>query len=255
MIGAGGFAAILALMVFVFVRNAPDMQTSGRAAPPASWGDVWAGLVRAARTLEVWQIAIVATAMSGPMLTIGGLWGTPYLMSAYKLARPEAAFYVSLMLLGWAVGAPFSGWLSDRIRRRKILLSGFSGLLVACITLLVFAPELPLWLTVGAMVLSGFSGAAMAITFALAREVTKPEINGSVTGIVNGMTVASGAVLQPLVGLILDHVWNGVAVGGSRIYQAADYRLAFALILAWAFAGFLMTLTLRETYATNVVEE
>jgi len=105
------------------------------------------------------------------------------------------------------------------------------------------------------MALIGFSGAAMAISFALAREVTRPEINGAVTGIVNGMTVASGAVLQPLVGLILDHVWDGALVDGSRVYQPGDYRLAFALILAWAFAGFLMTLTLRETHARSIAEE
>ncbi len=255
MIGAGGFAAVLALLVFVFVRNAPEKSAAEKAAPVASWGEVWTGLLRAARTREVWQIALVAMAMAGPMLSIGGLWGTPYLMSAYDLPRPEAAFYVSLMLLGWAIGAPFSGWLSDRIRRRKVLLSGFAALLTLCVALLVFAPALSLWLSAAAMALIGFSGAAMAITFALAREVTRPQINGSVTGIVNGMTVAAGAVLQPLVGLILDQVWNGALEQGSRVYQAQDYRLAFGLILAWAFAGFLMTLTLRETYARSIAEE
>jgi len=252
MTGAGIFAGLLALTVFAVVRNAPGKPASEPPAPVAGWGDVWSGLVRAAGTREIWQIAIVATAMTGPLLNIGGLWGTPYLMSAYDLTRAEAAFYVSLILFGWAVGAPLSGWLSDRIRRRKIFLVGPSAILSICLALIALVPGLPLALTVTAMVMIGFTGAAMVVCFALAREVTPPDINGSVTGIVNGMTVASGAVLQPLVGLILDFVWDGSMTDGSRMYQPEDYRLSFLLILAWAVAGFLMTLTLRETHARNI---
>ncbi len=255
MTGAGAFAALLALAVFIFVRNAPDAAGEQPKAHPTSWADVWKGLVRAARTFEVWRIAIVATAMSGPMLTIGGLWGTPYLMSAYGLTRPGAAFLVSLMLFGWAIGAPFCGWLSDRIARRKILLTGFSAVLAGCLALLVFAAQMPLWLCVTAMVTIGFAGGAMTVTFALVREVTPARISGSVTGIVNAMTVASGAVLQPLVGLALDRLWDGTLLNGSRLYQPDDYRAAFALILAWTIAGFLMTLSLRETHATNISEK
>ena len=66
------------------------------------------------------------------MLVIGGLWARHRLM-AFELPRPEAAFFMSLLLLGWAVGAPFSGWLSDHIGRRKPI--PVTGLVVICIML------------------------------------------------------------------------------------------------------------------------
>ena len=53
---------------------------------------------------------------------MGGLWGTPYLMTAYGLDKTYAASLVSLLFLGWAFSAPLSGWLSDRIQKRKALL-------------------------------------------------------------------------------------------------------------------------------------
>ena len=252
MIAAGFFAVILALAVFAFVRNSPEPVGHKRNRSETAWRDVWQSLRKAASSGEIWRIAFVAAAMSGPMLTIGGLWGTPYLMTAFELTRPQAAFYVSLMLFGWAIGAPLSGWLSDRIKRRKFFLIGPSLAISACLSLIIWAPQLSLMPTVAALFFTGLFGGSMSATFALAREVSSREITGSVTGIVNGMTVASGAILQPLVGLILDKVWDGTVENGSRLYQPEDFRLAFMLILAWVFAGFLMAFTLRETRAKHL---
>ena len=95
--GLGLFGGLLALLVYAFVRNGPENHKIKKK-QKNTWKNMWRGLARAANTREVWKIALVAATMTGPMLTMGGLWGTPYLMSAYGLARPEAAFYMSLML-------------------------------------------------------------------------------------------------------------------------------------------------------------
>ncbi len=63
----------------------------------------------------------------------------------------------------------------------------------------------------------------------------------------NSMTVASGAILQPLVGLALDLSWDGTIMDGARHYAAADYRMAFLLVLATLVIGLLTAFSLRET--------
>ena len=206
-----------------------------------------AGLGRAMASKEVWKVAFVASAMSGPMLALGTLWATPYLMTAYGLDRPNAAFLVSLMLVGWALGAPFSGWLSDRIRVRKNLLVISSGLLTLSLCAIVFIPSLPLPITIAVFILIGATGAAMAICFALVRENCPASISGSVTGIVNSLTVASGAVLQPIVGLLLDMLWDGTSDQTGRVYSASDYQSAFSVVLLVTAIGFLVSLTLKES--------
>ena len=247
----GAFGALLALAVFAFVRNSPTPDQDKADRSSVTMRDIWKGLIRASRIREVWKIAFVASAMSGPMLTLGGLWGTPYLMAAYDLARPTAAFLVSLMLLGWAFGAPFGGWLSHRIQKQKALLILGSGMLSLCIAIIALVPQLPLVVTVILLAVAGFSGGTMAITFALARHAAPSEIMGSVTGIVNSMTVASGAVLQPLVGLVLDAMWQGRLLDGSRFYEAADYRTGFLLVLATAILGFIIAILLKEPQAID----
>ena len=239
---AGGF---LALIVFLVVRNSPRPETS-KTSPETATGNVWAGLALAAKSFVVWKIAFVAATMSGPMLALGALWGTPYLMIAYGLDRPQAAFLVSLLLLGWAFGAPFNGWLSDYIGHRRRLLVLGSAILSLVLGLLCLVPTLPLWLCVMLLIVAGMSGSAMSVCFALAREVVPPQVGSSATGIVNSMTVASGAVLQPLVGLLLDLRWDGAIVDGARHYLAEDFRISFLVIGASAIAGFLVACTLPE---------
>jgi len=243
--GLGFFGGLLAVVIYAFVRNGPENHKIKKKQKDI-WKNMWRGLARAASTREVWKIALVAATMSGPMLAVGGLWGTPYLMSAYGLARPEAAFYMSLMLFGWAFGAPFTGWLSDHIGHKKALLVGGSGILSLTLGIIVFQPNVPLWLTVSLFVLAGVSGSAMATAFALVREVAPADISGSVVGIVNSMTVASGALLQPLVGAILDVRWDGSLIEGARTYAESDYRWSFAIVFASALVGFITCLNLKD---------
>ena len=242
----GVFGILLAILILIFVRNEPPEMDGVPTRPVESWASVWGGLVKAVLLGNTWKIAFVAAALSGPMLTIAALWGTPYLMRAYGLPRPEAAFWVSLMLFGWAVGAPISGWLSDHLQKRKALLVG--GLLVQTLVLgmLSLVAELSLYGTIGLMVIGGLAGSTMVSTYALVRETSTTDIRGSVTGIVNSMTVASGAVLQPMVGLILDLVWDGTMDQGSRQYQTGDYQSAFLVVFAASVLGLIISLTLKE---------
>lgn len=241
-----GAGALLAFAIMLFVRNAPE-RTVSKEQPRETWSVIGKGLKNAGTDLNVWKVAIVASTMSGPMLTLGALWGTPYFQAAYGLERTEAASLVSVILLAWAFGAPFAGWLSDRIRMRKALLVVGSAVLTIATACLVFVPDLPIWMSVVVFATMGASGAFMAISFALVREISVPEIGATVTGIVNSMTVASGALLQPAVGFVLDRIWSGETIDGARVYLAADYRTGFSLILGACVIGLIVSLTLKES--------
>jgi MFS family permease len=250
-LGWAGFG--LAVMIFLFVRNAPetpegqitnDVKKRERA---EKWSALWASLRAASTDSDVWKMSFVAATLSGPMLVLGGLWGTPYLMKAHDLARPDAAFLMSLLLLGWAISAPFCGWLSGKIGRSKPIVISGAIALCAMLTLLIFAPGLPLGTVVPILIAIGLSGGSMVTCFALVRDVMPVHKAGAATGIVNSMTVASGAVLQPLVGLALDILWAGDLKNGAPVYQASDYRIAFILVLIAALGGLIVAFRLRET--------
>ena len=243
---AAAFAFGLSTVIAIVVRNSPVERTAEQEGE-IRWSEIWAGFRTSIRRREVWRLAIVAMAMSGPMLALGGLWGVPFLSSAYGLERAQAAFYTSLSLFGWAIGAPFLGWLSDRIQLRKTPLVACAAVNVASLAAISLIPGLPLPVIATLFFLSGFTGATMVITFAIAREVSPKPLHGTVSGVVNGMTVAAGAVLQPIIGWLLDLRWDGTMVEGARIYQPADYRFALIALVVWSGIGFLLAFGLRET--------
>src|SRR3546814_18028168 len=62
-------------------------------------------------------------AMTGAMLAFGGLWGVPYLERAHDLPKAEAAGLVSVLFVGWGIGAPVWGIVSDRLSRRRAVIA------------------------------------------------------------------------------------------------------------------------------------
>jgi hypothetical protein len=89
----------------------------------------------------------------------------------------------------------------------------------------------------------------MVLCFAVARENTPSWSAGVTLGIVNGFVVGSGAILQPLVGWLLDLGWSGTLVAGARVYSLDTYQAAFLVLPATCGLGALLTLLLRETGA------
>jgi hypothetical protein len=119
-------------------------------------------------------------------------------------------------------------------------------LLAIALGLIALLPNPTILSTVLLFTLVGVSGSVMVSAFALIREVTPNKFQGASIGIVNAMTVASGAILQPLIGLILDLRWDGAMIEGARIFTQADYRFSFMIIFFTALLGLIVCLSLKE---------
>ncbi len=250
-LAAAGFG--FALLVAVFIRNAPEkasQQDAKIAQEKTDWAGLWQSLKIVLKRKDVWKIAFVAAAMSGPMLTLGALWGTPYAIEAYGLSRPDAAFQMSWLLLGWAAGAPFWGWLCAQIGKLRLVLRANMLLLCVLLGLIIFISSLPLGIFTIIIFCIGFAGGGMTACFGLVRVTMPSEYVGAATGVVNSLTVASGAVLQPLVGLGLDLLWSGTMTVGTSSYQASDYRYAFSVILFSCLCGFIVAIFLEDEQQT-----
>jgi MFS family permease len=238
LLGAGGIA--LAILAWTTVRD--KWRGGGGMANAAS------GFGRVAKHPQTWLIAIVGLGTSAPLLAFASLWSVPFLETAYGLQTTAAAGLTSLIFIGWAVGAPLIGWLSDRIGLRKLpLLIGLVGETLA-MAAIIYIPNLPLPILGLLSFLFGFLGAVQVICFALAKENHPLALSGTAIGIVNTMVTGAGAFFQPLVGLLLDLSWSGATVAGARVYGGGEYRLAFVSLLACALLSFLCLLAVRETY-------
>lgn len=252
----GALTALLAATCFVTVRDRPAPRDAPAARPkPDELGlrEIVAGIPSVILNPRSWTVGLISGGIYGGFAAFVGLWGVPYLTQVYELPRVRAANLVGLAALGLLVGAPLLGWLSDRLRRRRLPLIVVSGLnVVTWIALVAPAPPIAPDFLPLICFLIGLGSSVVVLVFAAIREVNDPRCVGVALGFHNLPTFLSFGVMQWVTGLVLDHHWDGALLAGVRIYGADAYRAAFALCLALAAGSFLSACLAPETRGRNI---
>jgi MFS family permease len=243
-------ALLLALLLFFLV----PMRSSEQKQQVAGAG-ILQGLKAVTINPQTWLCSLIGFGMAASMLAFGGLWGVPWLSSTQGFTTTEAAGITSMLFVGWAIFSPLCGWASDRMGRRNPILSTGSLIALLCLLLLVyFTPQSTAMLMVLIFVL-GAGGSAMTICFGSVKELNDINYSSTSLGLMNMCIVGSGAVMQPLIGWLLDLNWDGTLQQGARVYGAAGYNTAFASLLVVNLAALIGTLLLRETWCRQVGTE
>ncbi len=199
-----------------------------------------------------WLAAGLGFGLAASMLAFAGLWAVPWLEQVYALSTAKAASIASLTFIGNAVGSPLAGWWSDRMGRRKpvLLLGAVAGLVGTSAT--VYGSQ---WSVLSLQVLffvSGFAAAVIPTAFAAVRELNEPRVAGTTLGLVNMFVVGSAAVLQPLVGILLDNSTESTAV--TATYSAANYHWALSTVVLANALALLCALLIKESNCQNATK-
>jgi sugar phosphate permease len=254
----GAVTALLAALAAFVVRDRPEAMgftpLAPRPARAASLADVLRGIPLVVGNAHTWPPALAASGVYATELAFVGLWGVPYLTQVYGFDRVRAANTIALVAVGMMVGAPLVGWLSDRwLERRRLPFVGFLGVYAACWLPLALPGLRPAPTMLGPLFfLMGLSGSCLVLVWACAREVNDPGRVGIVMGFCNAPIFLGFALLQWLMGVILDVRWQGLVAAGVRLYPPEAYEAAFALCLALATAAFVAAMLVTETRCRNV---
>lgn len=249
-VGAGIFGVGLAIALALVVR---ERRTSlATHVPPLRARE---GLRLVLANPQSWALALYGAGITGPILAFGGLWGVPYLMAKHGIDRTHAATLTTVMLLGWGIGGPLTGWISDRLGQRKPPLLAGSLTVMASLLSTLYMPGLPTPVVGALLFIHGLASGTMVLIFAAAREHNRPETAGVAVGFVNTSGIGAAAILQPLVGAVLDAGWTGEMANGVRVYPLEAYALACAVIPAAVCGALAASLLIRETGCRNVHEK
>lgn len=169
------------------------------------------GYIYALMQVPAGVLGVVFLAFVGTTFTVLGIWGVPYLVDRYGLTVQRASTYVLVGNVGFLVGPPAMGRLSDRLD-------------------VLGRPPLPV---TGAVFFgTTFVGGAGFITFTLVKNRHPAAASGSATGTVNSLGFVGVAALPVVMGWHLDAFWTGETVDGARVYAALGYRAAFTVAVA-----------------------
>ena len=94
----------------------------------------------------------------------------------------------------------------------------------------------------------------MILGFSLAKESVPSSVSGTGTGLVNEGVMCGPMLLQPIVGRLLDSMWDGSLEEGIRIYDATAYRVGFSVMLVWLMISVLLLILARESFCRQIIE-
>ncbi len=249
----GAATALLAVACALTVRDRPEQPAGRRRPAEPGLREIIAGIPGVIGNPHSWAVGLISGGIYGGFAAFVGLWGVPYLTQVYELSRVRAANLVGLAALGLLVGAPLIGWLSDRLRRRRLPLLVMTGLNVFTWLALV-GPATPIASGLLPLVcfLIGLGSSVVVLVFAAIREVNDPRYVGVALGFHNLPTFLSFGLTQWVTGIVLDRYWDGALVEGARVYGHHAYRTAFVLCLLLAAGAFVSACLAPETRGRNI---
>ena len=213
---------------------------------PASQGGAW--LSEAGRALAIVfrnpqsiLCGMIAGLLFIPTTIFDMIWGVRYLQEAHGMEYGAAVMRSATVPLGWIIGCPLLGFVSDRIGRRKPVIMAGAMLLLGCLAWILFGPTdvLPPYVL---GLLAGLGSGAAMVPYTVIKEANPPGMSGTATGVINFLNFTFSALLGPVFGWVLAYVAGAAAVRTLEHYQSAFVPLLFGVALA-----ILLTLFLRET--------
>jgi MFS family permease len=198
-----------------------------------------AGLVSVCRNRQTWAIGLVASFLYMPTVAFGDLWGVRYMECSMGLPKAEAAQVASMLYIGWLVGSPLAGLLSDVIGCRKKLLTTGCLLSTVLFSVVLLCPiKSPA--TVGAMLfLAGMASTPQVICFVASLEVNEERAKGSAIAVVNMIVMFVGGLFQTIVGVLMGE-------NASHAVSSEAFRNALLAMPIFTFVGVLVSFFIKN---------
>ena len=196
---------------------------------------------------QTWLNAFYAGFLFAPTAVIGESIGPAYLQYGRGLTAHAAAFATGLIFIGWGIGGPISGWLSDKIGRRKPMMIGSAICGLILTSLFVFYPTMDKTTAYLLFFAFGLTNTGVAIAYAVSTEIHDRNVVGTSIAFTNMASIFVGASMQPIVGRLVD------MVSGTRGYNVetlllTDFQYGFRILPVCSLIALILAFTVKETY-------
>ncbi|PJE08818.1 MAG: MFS transporter [Legionella sp.] len=239
----------LAGLLYQFVQDAPG--TKRREIHFEKSISILASLKIILSHRQTWLNALYAGFLFGPTAVIGEAIGPAYLQYGRGLSAHAAAFATGLIFIGWGISGPISGWISDKIGRRKpiMIFSALCGVILTSIY--VFYPGIDKTSAYILFFIFGLTNTGVAIAYAVSTEIHEGNVIGTAIAFTNMISIFVGALMQPLVGYLVD------SVSGARAYNVetlvlSDFQAGLKILPLCSLVALFLAFTVKETYCKPI---
>jgi MFS family permease len=241
---SGVLGLAIGACLFAFLPK-EDRAPAAAGAGAGAGGGTPMGVFTSLKTVFLNPQSILCGLISGllfiPTTILGMTWGVRFLQEARGREYDAAVTLAATVPLGWMVGCPLLGFISDRLGRRKPVILGGAAMLLGVVAWVLFGnPAVFRGAAVG--ILMGVASGAAMLPYSVIKEANPPQLGGSATGVINFINFTFSALLGP--------------VFGSRLVRSPDdddrtalahYQAGFQPLLAGLVLAVILTCCLKET--------
>ncbi|HOG16313.1 MAG TPA: MFS transporter [Syntrophales bacterium] len=241
------FLALSFLAILLFVKDEPGRGPASSTSAAASGGSS-RGIGRLSSLGVVfldrnfWMISLSAFIRYGSLICIQGFLGTLYLVQVMGYPAQKAGNILSMIAIGYLVGSPLMGRLSDSMfrSRKKVMVWGlFLYTLFMPLFLLDPDSDLLWYITFFAL---GFFASIGAVSFAHVKELFPKEVSGVALTANNLFNIGGVAVGQHVIGMLMAR-YPATVTGHS----VEAYHAAFTVLFLSSLFGFLLYLFVEDS--------
>jgi MFS family permease len=247
----GCVGIILAVLIFLTISDKPRISVH-KFPVQHEEEHVLKNLATLIKNKQIWLVAFYGGLMYLSTPVFCGLWGVPYLMLKMSITKAQAANAISQVFIGWVIASPLWGIFSNYVGRRKLpmYISSVGCLLSAIV--FIYLPISQHWILQVALLTFGFFSAAFLPAFSVISELCNRRYVATGLSFMNMMNMIGIALIQPLIGSILDRAWEGTTQNGVRVYSIDAYQTGLSILPAAIFIALMILPFIRETYCKNV---
>lgn len=198
-----------------------------------------------------WYGGLYTSLMNLPIFLLGALWGIPYLQQVHQLTHVQATYATDALFLGVIVGSPLYGWISDHIGRRVLPMMVGAMVSVAVILILMYLPNVTLFLLVLLFFLLGFFTSSQVLSYPTIAELNPIVLTSTAVSVDSTTIMLSGVLCEPFFGWILESNWDHTIVNGVSIYTRQDFNHAMWMMPVAFGIALVISFLIRETYCKS----
>jgi MFS family permease len=235
---AGALGLAIAIALFLFLPN-ESKQSPGTTR--GGMGKVLSSLKDVFLNPQSILCGLISGLLFIPTTIFGMTWGVRFLQEARGREYEAAVTLAATVPLGWMIGCPLFGFISDRLGRRKPVILAGTLMLLGIFAWVLFGKPAILRGPIVGIAMGIASGVAM-LPYSVIKEANPPELGGSATGVINFINFTFSALLSPVFGARLMRESAESEASGLVHYQQGFQPLLYGILLA-----LILTLLLRET--------
>lgn len=213
--------------------------------------EVLKGLFNIIKMPQLWLNGVIGCLTFLPISVFAELWAVPYLQTL-GFSKGTAALGSSMVFLGFALGGPCWGFISDRLQSRKLLLMLGSLLSATFLFICISVPNLSAVSIYALLFLCSFSASVQVLVFAISNDLTASSVTATAVAFTNMLVMLGGTILPQIIGGILDKTNTVVVKGDLASLRAEDFSTALMIIPIGLVMAGILSLCLKESYKQHV---